>query len=848
MREWTLTAGDPMLPHIAADARAGHTDASDDQIWQLSLGAPDQPAVALETRYGGRVGLARIVPIWHIGRRQVYEAQGFSQPPVLVSFAPDLLRLRAALIPSVQVEIDFWTMESQAVGGRFVCHNTGTDAVTVQLDLLAQVATLNNTSVQMLLLSLANGQSALQLGRLNNLEPVLLLEGAAGTGTRPRLTRSLTLAPGKPVTVRWALGSRPTRDESLLLAHKWLAQASWDVHYAAIERRDRAQPQIATGHADWDAALAWSQQTVLRAFLGATGNLPHPSFVSTRRPADGYAPRGTHTAGFGTAWGGQSVPEALLIAPTVAFAAPEMAAGLVRNFVAVQRQDGWIDARPGLDGQRANVLAPPLLATLALTVYRYTHDRGLLADTFPALRAFFDRWFAPDMDRDGDGLPEWSQPAQGAFGDSPIFATNLRWAQGLDIRTVESPDLAAYLVREARSLIRIAELLDRQVDVAALQPRYDALAAHLAALWDPETRGFYYRDRDTHTVPAGDVLYEAKGDQPLQDYIALPQPSRLILRASGGLTRKPALSCTIEGVDANGQPAHEEIPAEHFTWYRNTGVATSTTVWRELRYLKFGGLSRVYSVQVNTVNLRREDQALLMPLWTDALDDDQAEALLARLTDPDAYWRPYGVAGCPATDPAYDPAHQNGCGGVWPFWNSLLAWALLDRGHRAEAAALFRRVLAAQIRSLTEQRTFRTFYNPDTGEGLGDSGTISGAVSLAWFARLFGAYVAAPGEVLITGPFAFEGEQMAWTQHGITITRSNEGTTLTFASGQAVRLPPDAEPGRIADPAGSPPAPATEGAPPEQAAPGPDTLEAIPVEDDDFAPLPPEDGLLPAVD
>src|SRR5690606_1355520 len=131
----------------------------------------------------------------------------------------------------------------------------------------------------------------------------------------------------------------------------------------------------------------------------------------------------------------------------------------------------------------------------ALTVYHYTHDRGLLADTFPALRAFFDRWFAPDMDRDGDGLPEWTQPAQGAFGDSPIFATNLRWAQGLDIRTVESPDLAAYLVREARSLIRIAGLLERPEDVAALQPRYDALAAHLAALWDPETRGFHYRDR-----------------------------------------------------------------------------------------------------------------------------------------------------------------------------------------------------------------------------------------------------------------------------------------------------------------------------------------------------------------
>ena len=35
---------------------------------------------------------------------------------------------------------------------------------------------------------------------------------------------------------------------------------------------------------------------------------------------------------------------------------------------AVQRDDGWIDAKPGLGGQRANVLAPPLLAVMVLGV------------------------------------------------------------------------------------------------------------------------------------------------------------------------------------------------------------------------------------------------------------------------------------------------------------------------------------------------------------------------------------------------------------------------------------------------------------------------------------------------
>mgnify|MGYP000844948950 CR=1 FL=1 len=147
---------------------------------------------------------------------------------------------------------------------------------------------------------------------------------------------------------------------------------------------------------------------------------------------------------------------------------------------------------------------------------------------------------------------------------------------------------------------------------------------------------------------------------------ALPQPSRLILRAIGGLTRKPALSCTIEGVNGDGQPAHEEIPAARFAWYRNTGVATSTTVWRELRYLKFDGLSRVYTVQVSTVDLSRHDQSLFVPLWTDAVTPEQVEQMVAMLTDPARYGREYGIPACPANDPAYDPTQQNGCGAVWP--------------------------------------------------------------------------------------------------------------------------------------------------------------------------------------
>jgi len=817
MRAWQLKPGDPMAPRIAADARAGRTDYHDDQVWGLRLGSPTEPALSLETRYGGRVGLARIVPVWGVGGRKVYETQAYHAPPVLTAFAPDLLRVRAGLTPTLALAAEFWTMESQAVGGRFTVRNSGDRPQPLRLDLTAQVAR-QDRALPMLFLTLEDGTVALQMGRLPHLQPVLLLEGARETGATAQLSRAQTVPSDEAVTFRWVLAARPLRDESLALAHRWLAIEDWDAHLAAVAARAEAAPQVETGHLDWDLALAWSQQLVLRSFLAATGSLPHPSFVGTRKPNQGYALGGAHSGGFASPWGGQTVPDALTIAGTVTLAAPELAQGMVRNFLAVQRDDGWIDARPGLDGQRANVLAPPLLATLAHTIYQFTHDQAFLAECLDGLLAFFTRWFAPDADADGDGVPEWQHPGQGAFVEGPALARGTRWAQGIDLTTVEAPDLLAYLIREARALLDIGALLDRPDVAETIIPRLDALIAALEEFWD-EARGVYtYRDRDAHACPSGETIFSGHGESVLAERVTLGQPGRLILRVSGGLDRKPALSCAVDGEDAAGRPVYEEVPGETFDWYRGVGTATTRTVWRAVTGLRFAGLSRVFKVEARTVDLSAHDIALLMPLWSGMLDEARAARLVAHLTDPAAYWRPSGAPGCSADAPHYDPTLHNGCGGVWPDWNARLGLALIERGFPAESAELFRRVLAAQTRSLAAEQTFRALYNAETGAGLGDSDVITGAVSWEWFARLFGAFALDAWRAAITGPCAFPGETITWTQHGVRITRSDSNTEIAFPSGRTVALPADAAAQIVRDPASGaaapPPLPSDDDLPP----------------------------------
>ena len=42
----------------------------------------------------------------------------------------------------------------------------------------------------------------------------------------------------------------------------------------------------------------------------------------------------------------------------------QLAQGIVRNYLAVQQNDGWIDWKPGLGGQRQGVMCLPVLARL----------------------------------------------------------------------------------------------------------------------------------------------------------------------------------------------------------------------------------------------------------------------------------------------------------------------------------------------------------------------------------------------------------------------------------------------------------------------------------------------------
>ncbi len=785
LRRWRLSAADPYCGILAADARFSPTDYADDQSWELQVGQGEAAALAWSTRYGGRIGQASLVPLFTLAAQARYAAQDFAAPPLVTAFTPGYLCVEGDLTPELGLMAEYFVFESQAMGARLTLTNAGSAPVDLRLDLVG-FAAAEGRELRVTLLPTETGH-ALLLPKAGSLRPVVLLEGGASDGlSASRVGVDRVIAPGERATIRFAHGGARSPSGSLALAERWLAR-DWDAVLDRSERGAAAIPQIETGDPDLDAVLAASFQQLVQAFLNPTKHLPYPSLVGARNPGRGFSAR-ADGSDHPRAWAGQSGPLIYPAALAAALVDARLAQGIIRNALAVQREDGWIDWRPGLGGQRQGMLALPVLARLAWGVFQYTEDDGFLRDTLPGLLRFLRRWLAAGLDRDGDGLPEWQSDVQTGYPFFPTFGRGFPWAQNADIRTAETPDLLAYLRSEALSLREIAFYL-RDSEAEAECARYVAqLTEALNALWSGER--FVYRDRDTHGTPAGRSLFSAApADSPLFLAEPLDPPARLLITLLGGADHTPKFQLAVEGRDANGQPARELLGPDQIVWTHSRGTLTTQTVFSVVDALHPEGLSRVFQMSGATVDWTRLDINAILPLWSASLDSARADALVRTF---EASLRvPNGVTMVATSDTAYRPDHRDGAGGVWPFWLTLIGEGLIEAGRVDQAADLTLRLLRAQAAALRTGKAFSEYYHASEPAGLGEQGHVGGIAPLHLFLRLAGVRIISAQAVWAGGPYPFE-RPLTVRRLGVVVTRSAGGTQIEFPSGRQVTLPADA--------------------------------------------------------
>ena len=137
-------------------------------------------------------------------------------------------------------------------------------------------------------------------------------------------------------------------------------------------------------------------------------------------------------------------------------------------------------------------------------LYQETNNRTFLRDAYESGAAYYT-WWLNNRDQDKDGLAEWGGHA---VLESVRDADVATWESAGWPSNFEAPELNSMLVKEARALANMAEVLGDSA--GAKRWRREAQTRTTAiqeTFWDEETGFFYYVDQDDH-----DFTFEEPGD------------------------------------------------------------------------------------------------------------------------------------------------------------------------------------------------------------------------------------------------------------------------------------------------------------------------------------------------
>jgi hypothetical protein len=784
MREWNLKAGAPLSLTLSADARLSQTDYCNDQIWELSLEGGEPRALALRTTFGLRARSLRLFARFSEDGVSINDPAAFATAPSIHQFYPNYFSVLYSPFQNLEVKAEFWIPFSQAAAGRLHITNHKQTKRFIQVDWVA-------------ILMMAGGGERMGpvefddvhvlAGRSGNLTPVVFMTGGpqAGTTPYPALSLNLELTKGKEYILTWTLAGLSDARASFDLA-RGIATKNWEAELARIELLNSSSIEIYTGDPDWDAAFSLTQKVAYGLFMRETPQLEFPSFVHTRQPDQGFSMRGDG-ADYNYTWNGQTPLDTYYICSLILPASPDLAQGLLRNFICSASDDGFIDWKPGLGGQRSQMLATPLLANLAWKIYQSTEDPSILRSVYLPLLEFIRAWFSPKHDRDGDGIPEWDHAFQAGFDDHPLFSPWLDWSQGAEISTAESPGLCALLYSECQALTRIARLLEMPEAIPGLEALADNLRTAVEISWEPTISNYRYWDRDSHFCTSSETLGQRLGPGNIPVNREFDHPIRLLLRLQiTGETTRP-IRVFIHGTTQSGQHIIEPIPPSSWRWNLKNATATGERIYTHIERILIEGLDDTDLIIARNVAYTGEDNSLLLPLWAGIPEKDRAKALVENtITNPDRFWRRFGIPA--STDIPQEMTNEVVFSNqVHVPWNLLLGEGLLAYGYQEQVTELVTRLMGAIVQTLKKDHSFRKYYHPDSGVGIGDPNSLDGLAPLSLFLECLGVRLLSPKRVFLCGinPFPWP---VTVKYRGLTVLRQLDKTTVIFPNGETITV------------------------------------------------------------
>jgi hypothetical protein len=501
-----------------------------------------------------------------------------------------------------------------------------------------------------------------------------------------------------------------------------------------------------------------------------------------RGPDYGYSPKGDGTD-YPASWNGQTPFDAYYLDSVLP--ASSAAMDLFKNFLAIQDEEGMVDGRPSLSGQRGRFLAAPILASLAWKFHERSEDERFLDQVFPQLLKFFWSWFSPDCDEDRDGLPQWKHILQTGFDDNPLFDAWHDWSLGVDITKVHSPALEAMLYREAATLIKMAELLKRNDALTLLHAQAATLRQSIESMWQPRTGLYHYRDRETGMSLSGKVLARQQGPGTITTKLKFDVPVRLLVevQSQNPLVKRPEIRIH----QFSTKPADEIVTNSAYQRRNNGLIYTTQKTYPRLAKVLVKGLEEGDTVIVSTLDFTSEDHTLFMPLWAGVPDEQHAQIMIGRaLLDASRFNRPFGIPACPVSPSGHMEAESVSLAVHLP-WNLFICEGLLRYGFRTDAARMVAHLMTAVIQNLKQNRSFFGRYHAESGNGIGERNAFNGLAPVGLFLQVLGVQILSPTRVRLEGenPFPW---QVTVRYRGLKVARGLNSTIVTFPNGKSLTV------------------------------------------------------------
>jgi len=784
MRSWNLKPGTPLPLLLGADLRFSATDYCNDQTWELGIGNGEPPALALMTTYGLRARMLRIFPHFIEGDTSIIDPATFTIPVQVKHFYPNLIGVIFSPLPGINVEIEYWVPGPQVITARTKISNSSANQRIIRME---WATTLNPLPGGQRMMPADVGMTHILSGKTEGVTPVLYLSGGAQPGSGPftSLTLDLELSPKYSCFSTWVMASLDDVSSSYELARQTTSH-NWDAEVSRIIQINADLLEVHTGDPEWDLAFTLAQSRALSLLFHPTDKIAGPSYVVTRLPDTGFSFRGDGSD-YSHLWNGQTPLETYYLINLLLPAHQEIAKGLLLNFLNTQTPDGFVDWKPGLAGQRSQILATPLLASMAWRIYQTTEDKAFLEQIYPKLLAFVQHWFDAAYDRDADGIPEWNHPLQTGLDEHPTFSAWQSWSPGIDITSVESPDLCAFLYQECVILSQIASLVGRAETTPALQAFADHLKIAVEAAWNESKWSYHYWDRESHYSSTQELLGIHQGAGEFSLHRGFEQPVRLHLeiQSSDEVTRP--LQIYIHGSAPSGGHRVEKIVNEDMRWHSGRCRVTSERIYSALEHIEFQGLVENDKVIISTVSHTSRDITTLLPLWAGIPNPERAKNLIKRtVTNPKAFWGTFGLRTCADHHPQVMEAELQ-CKNVYIPYNCLLGEGLIRYGQFARASELVIHIMNTIVKSLRQEGAFRRAYNSDTGRGNGERDALSGLAPLGLFLEVLGVRILNPQRVILSGSNPYPWPVTVKYQ-GLTVLRQKHKTMIIFPDGQNVTI------------------------------------------------------------